>query len=205
MLRIVSKLMWLLTRDAGVLVDVDVHVDDDDDDGYIDEGWGRPDDRDEFSSSDLKIMNRAASIQNFLAEKRGRPVSVGCPGLGRRQSPRRRERQIEVFLRLLQIQWKSLRNTARGVSYQAKGSQKENRQRTNQSASVPPRNTSRICLQVPSICSSGIWSPMDDIWVIHSFTTLRRQLVAGFHSGGFFPNLDGAGQSYFDLTGIEYA
>jgi hypothetical protein len=47
--------LWLrgdggaLTRDAEVLAGIDVRVDDD---GDIDEGgWGRPDDRDEFSSS----------------------------------------------------------------------------------------------------------------------------------------------------------
>jgi len=33
----------------------------------------------------------------------------------------------------------------------------------------------------------------------------RNPVVAVFHNGGSFPNFDGAGQSYFNLIGIEYA
>ena len=54
-------------------------------DGDIDEGgWGRSEDRDEFSSSSC-----AAPCPEFsLAEIRGRPVSACRPGAARR--PRRR-------------------------------------------------------------------------------------------------------------------
>jgi len=39
----------------------------------------------------------------------------------------------------------------------------------------------------------------------NSRTITRNDVVAVFHKGGSFPNLDGAGQSYFSLMGIEYA
>ena len=40
-----------LARDGEALADIDLGVDDDDDDGIDGGGWGRPDGRDEFSSS----------------------------------------------------------------------------------------------------------------------------------------------------------
>ena len=92
---------------------------------------------------------------------------------------------------------------------------------SHQSARIPPLKTSRTCLQIPSTLSSdisdddnqtcgesprrkGLLSSRFLSCKENSRTITRNAVVAVFHRGGSFPNFDGAGQSYFNLMGIEY-
>jgi hypothetical protein len=87
-------------------------------DDDIDEGWGRPDDEDEF-------ISRAAPIQKFPScETRSSGIHGPSRSDKKSISQGGDESQIEVLLRLVHIQWESLRNRARGISNQAKSSQK---------------------------------------------------------------------------------